>query len=365
MEKQYWLHRISYEAELSYPLLKNGVLTVGWGRISNKTLLTKMKAIDDNHRHDFDALVRDELAQKNIVKPDKFRSYACRSIWIFSRIKAGDVVLVPQFNGTFSLYKVTGEMQPIGDIDLDTLPEKLIDTEGNVIEKKDGLLCPVGSNDPYDLGFFIPVEQIKIKIRRSLASPMLQSRMKVRQTNSNISDLQDAIEKICKLPDGNPLERENFHDAIVGHIQSLTALEKYFIPAEFENLVCIYMKKIGADSVDIPSKNEPGKEDRADADVVAYFETLKVRVYIQVKCHNKDTATNAWAIQQIRKYKEQKDEQGNDEYTSLAWVLSSAGKFSDEAIQQADVYGVRLINGKEFIEMLLDAGIKNIHEAVS
>ena len=131
---------------------------------------------------------------------------------------------------------------------------------------------------------------------------------------------------------------------------------------ELENLVKIYMKKIGADRVDIPAKNERNKEDYADADVIADFDLLKVRVYIQVKKHVGET--NAWAVDQISKYKKQKAKSLDDEYIPLAWALTSA-VFSEEAIQKAGESGVRLINGTEFIGMLLDAGITNIDEALS
>lgn len=76
-------------------------------------------------------------------------------------------------------------------------------------------------------------------------------------------------------------------------------------PDKFEQLVKWYLKQIGASDVYIPSKNEKGKNDGADADVIATFENLKVRlIYVQVKYHK--GCTSDWAIKQISEYKVQK-----------------------------------------------------------
>ena len=131
---------------------------------------------------------------------------------------------------------------------------------------------------------------------------------------------------------------------------------------ELENLVKIYMEKIGADRVDIPSKNDPRKGNHADADVVADFDRLKVRVYVQVKQHVGET--NEHAVEQISNYKKQQADSLDGEYTPLAWALTSA-VFSEKAVQKAGECGVRLINGEEFIRVLLEAGITDIDAAIS
>ena len=56
------------------------------------------------------------------------------------------------------------------------------------------------------------------------------------------------------------------------------------------------MIKLGADKVDIPSKNnkENAVENYADVDVIAIFEKLKHIIYIQAKFHNGKTSD--WAV---------------------------------------------------------------------
>lgn len=78
----------------------------------------------------------------------------------------------------------------------------------------------------------------------------------------------------------------------------------------------------------IAAKNTPGKEGEEDIDVIANFDALKTTYYVQVKFH-----------------------QGTSGNTAL-----------NQAIQAKGVY-VRLINGLEFMEMLLDVGLVNIDEA--
>ena len=40
---KYYLHRISYEREVSYPLLDNGLLSIGWSDFSNREFIDKTR----------------------------------------------------------------------------------------------------------------------------------------------------------------------------------------------------------------------------------------------------------------------------------------------------------------------------------
>lgn len=56
-------------------------------------------------------------------------------------------------------------------------------------------------------------------------------------------------------------------------------------------------------------------------------------------------------------------ENTDKEYNHLNWVISSADNFTDEAISLASEKDIRLINGTEFAEMLIKAGVENIDQA--
>ena len=131
------------------------------------------------------------------------------------------------------------------------------------------------------------------------------------------------------------------------------------------------MKSIGADDVYIPAKNEHGKEDEADADVIAEFEKLGLSILIQAKKHDKGTQTASHAVEQIIKYKEQLEdpnsdlshgyEDKEDKRVNVAWVISSSDDYDDKAKSFAKEKHVRLINGLEFARMLINSGLSDLN----
>lgn len=40
---KYYLHRISHESNISYPLLDNGLLSIGWSDFSNREFLDNVR----------------------------------------------------------------------------------------------------------------------------------------------------------------------------------------------------------------------------------------------------------------------------------------------------------------------------------
>lgn len=116
----------------------------------------------------------------------------------------------------------------------------------------------------------------------------------------------------------------------------------------------------------IAAKNTPGKEGEEDIDVIANFDALKTTYYVQVKFHQ-GTSGNT-ALNQAIQAKETALYQIDDDYASVYWALTSADDFQEGTKRQAKdlqakgVY-VRLINGLEYMEMLLDVGLVNIDEA--
>ena len=147
-----------------------------------------------------------------------------------------------------------------------------------------------------------------------------------------------------------------FHKSLQPQIKQV--FQKYVTPDNFEKVVKWYMEKQGATHVYIPAKNEKGKSEYADADIIAEFEELKLIFYIQAKKHSGESGD--WAVTQISRYKEQMADSDSD-YTYVLWVVSSADDFSGEAKLQAQANNVRLINGDEFYSMILNAGISNMN----
>lgn len=188
--------------------------------------------------------------------------------------------------------------------------------------------------------------------RANFADAKLTSRMKIRQTNCPIDDLKKSIEQsIENYKENRPI---HLHTIIVEKTANivLDTIKTELNPDKFEKLVKTYFETIGANEVTIPAKNERDKE--GDADIVAVFENLKLIIYIQAKFH-KDV-DNEWAINQILDYKTNR-ESIDDGYNKIAWVITSADTFNDEAKKIAAENEIQLIDGIEFSKMLLNAGI--------
>ena len=347
MAGKYYLHRISYEGNVSYSLLKAGYLTLGWSVFSDSDILDAAR--EDGYPN-FDVITK---------KFGENHNRSRWSVWYFAQMNIGDTVVVPLYSGLFSVYEVCDKAKTIAEL------EGVItsfDGEWNKhkIEWKDHKLFDSNDNIAIDLGFFVKVKPIVENVPRKYVSGKLISRMKIRTTSADITDLGELVESGIKAGKENkPITL--YEDVIDSLVECMRAsIMSTLNPDKFEQLVKWYLERCGASSAWIPKKNEPGKKDGADADIVAEFNNLKYIVYVQAKWHSGETSD--WAVYQIDSYKNQKSE-GDSSYTYATWVISSAEKFSEQAVANAEEKGVRLIDGKEFARMLLDIGLLDINDA--
>lgn len=357
----YWLHRISYKWEISKPLFDRGYLTVGWGYMlwasddvvrkvtcnaDRRTINEAMNACHKKYR---------EQGQKGW---DAMSGYATRSLEIFAQFRPDDVIVVPLYGGYFSIVRVKSSPKPVTALPESALEGLPVEIKNNEGEKGLYYTDDRRKGEESDIGFYVEVEEIRRDIQRSYANSALQSRMKIRQTNTNISDLADEVNAVSER--NAPVD---IHDVITDKTSKiiLDAIREHVKPEDVEKLVMWYMRKAGASKVYKPQKPEGKTEEYnyADADVAAEFSSLGVNIYIQVKKH--DGETGSWAVEQIKKYRELQAENFADGDTNILWVLSTAGEFSVEAESLARENSVRLINGIEFAGMLADAGISDIN----
>ena len=341
---KYWLHRISHEWDVSYKLLSEGYLTIGWSNLTLTDIIASMGNTVDT-----------PLFEKVMEEQGYHSSRSRWNLWYFFSFSAGDIVVVPLFSGEFSIYKIIGKAIRITD-----LPgfDSLESDNGSVIKRdSDGFF--IREDGTYvDLGFAIKVEPIREHISRyEYADNALTSRMKIRQTNADISDLKENVQNVI-----NAKGPVNLYAGIIEELSEklLDAISSQLTPDKFELLVKWYFQKLGASKTFRPAKNESGKSEGADADIIAEFDALKIVFYVQAKLH--DNVTSQWAVEQISKYKDQ-HENAVGEYTIIPWVVSSAKEFSSEAVTQAQNNNVRLITGLEFSRMLIDSGITDINKA--
>lgn len=323
----YWLHRISHFARVSYPLINAGYLSIGFSDFSKDDFLEN--AFNGNEQH------------FNNTFQTKW-GYLPRNRWTLWRflneMKRDDIVLVPSW-GTFSVYRIIGEKPVVVKSLIDRLPRQ--DWSGDAIDWEN-----------IDLGFLWKVEPIAKDIPRNLyAGSKLTSRMKVRQTNVRINDLKKEVEKsINAYKEQKPIDlKATIIEKSANSWKE--SIKNELNPDKFEKLVEWYLKRIGADDTQRPAKNHDGKV--GDADVIACFENIKVCIDVQVKFHG--GTTSEWSVDQILDFVNSQND--SDEYHWIPWVITSANSFSEDAELKAKENNVRLICMDEFVRMLMDAGL--------
>ena len=339
----YWLHRISHIAELSYPLLDKGFLTIGFSDFTNTEFIDKVRANNWNY---FNKQFREKWG-----KVPRNR----HNLWRFLHFKKGDLIIIPS-RETFYVCEITDDrpllINETYSDDLKTWGKNKVSTNDTYLISENG--------KAYDLGFARKVKVLYKKISRAqFADAKLTSRMKIRQTNTAINDLKKSIEKsIANYIENKPI---HLHSILVEKTASLVldSIKNELNPDKFERLVKTYFRTIGANEVTIPAKNERDKE--GDADIVAVFENIKLIIYIQAKFHK--GKIDEWGTNQILEYKTNK-ESIDDGYNKIAWVITSADSFNKEAERIATENEIQLINGVEFSKMLLNAGFNRINTAL-
>lgn len=273
------------------------------------------------------------------------------NLWRFlNEMRPGDTVVVP-LPQTFNVYRIADDII----YNNRTIDHNLwIDWNGEKAAlDKDGYPAYADGRQ-IDMGFYRKVEPIAIDIpRNEYAKQALYSRLKIQQTNADISDLKDEVEfALERFAENNPINlRKSFLEESSKKL--LRQMQELLNDTKLEQLVKWYMEQLGADAV-IPSKNETGASE-GDADVIATFNKLNnYTIFIQVKAHR--DYTNEWTVEQIATYKETIKKRGKLPVHQL-WVISTCNDFSEKAKQDAEANDVHLVAGFEFAQMLIDNGI--------
>lgn len=332
----YWLHRISHHAELSYPLLDKGYLTIGFSDFTHQEFIDKVLQDDKNY---FDGQF-----QKKWGKVSRTR----HNLWRFLKFNKGDIIIVPSW-GSFYVCEITDD-KPL--LIAETFSDDLKTWNNNQVNSKDNRLLNE-NGAVIDLGFARKIKVIHEKVsREKYADSKLTSRMKIRYTNASINDLEESIKKsIVNYKAKKPI---HLHSIILDKTANsvLKCIKGELNSDKFEKLLQIYFTSTGANEVTIPAKNEKDKE--GDADIIATFESIKLIIYIQAKFQTGQISE--FGVNQILEYKTDK-ENLEDDYNRIAWVITTADSFNEEAERKAREHEIQLINGLEFSKMLLNVGI--------
>ena len=340
----YWLHRITGgdgALEFAHPLLfTNRYLSIGWSDFSEDDFVKNIRERGADYL--------DEAMQKEGYGLPRNRWNLFRFI---NEMQKDDFVVVPTWK-EFHLFKIADNVV-LSNQSIDA--SLLKNWNGHMAELHEDGHFHNSNGGIIDLGFYRKVTPVILNIpREEYAEQDLYSRMKIWQTNANISDLRESIEKARKsYKEGKPI---NLKEQIIEEAapKLLELIETLIHENKFEYLVEWYLKSLGA-RIYKPSKNECATEE-GDADRIGYFDNIKTAIMVQVKKH--EGTTDDWAVQQIKAYKANHN---YGDYHTQMWVISSCKEYSGNAKNLAEAEGIRLINGIEFAKMILDAGLEGLN----
>lgn len=350
-----WLHRISYEARASRHLLDEGWLTAAFVDFIGRDFAAATRTTS---KEQFDKTFQELWGKTPRTRNNLYR--------FLKEMSVGDWVVVPSV-GSFSIYRIDSDATDILSID-QSLIEKY-SAQGWRLKESDpsrGLHIGEGSRSHVDIGFVRKVSVVRTNIARSaFADAALTSRMKIRLTTADISDLFSSVRQALEAAElGKPL---NIHETLHNNLSAkvLDDIRTKLNPDKFERLLASYFKRLGASDVERPAKN--GKDKVGDVDVMATFDGLRTVYHVQAKFHTNITGDQG--TQQIQDFVESLGQ--SEDYSMIAWVVSTADSFSSGAVAaaqglqgdgKAQRVPVRLIAGPEFAGMLLDAGLATLSE---
>ena len=180
MERNYWIHRISHLAEISYPLLDNNYLSYGFSDFENEGFIEGVRG--ENGWNFMENQFDMEWGERPRTR---------YQLWNFvHEMKAGDWIIVPTY-GEFSICELLDD-EPIMIKDIKDIEIK--NWNGELIARDDAGYLVNSENDRIDLGFARRIKMIQKGISRyDFADSDLTSRLKVRQTNVCINDLKESV----------------------------------------------------------------------------------------------------------------------------------------------------------------------------
>lgn len=275
----------------------------------------------------------EKICKNKIYNCSKLPRYRY-SLWRFLfDYKKGDYILVPSNQQDFHIFRICSNK---------VLTYNSINKTFNLPNK----------NENDDFLYFWEVEPIRVKMKRKyLANQSLTSRMKIRSTLCCINDLKDDITTALKTE-----KRLSVHSNAINDTAELLikSIQSDLDDIKFEKLIKWYFNKTNASYTKILPKNVKGEQ---DADVLAVYDNLKLKIYVQAKKHDKNVNIDE-AYKQISEYKKLQE---IDEYTYLYWIICSATEIGSDKYDTDDI---RIIYGTEFAEMLLDVGLSGIDNAL-
>ena len=220
--RNYWLHRITGGENgkiLSYPLLFDcGILSIGWSFISTSAIAEDIQK-------------RGKIAIKEAyaAEGETWSKNANSLLNFVYNMHEGDVVVVP-LGAYINIYRLVDDIIYTND----NIPSEYIQ-KSHVVHKDDGFVSSDGQF--IDLGFYRKVAIIATNILRSEADTALYKKTKAFQTNFEITEVKDAVERLISIHQGkltykdtnivNDIEIKNYKNIDYLHLKGLKRLNLF------------------------------------------------------------------------------------------------------------------------------------------
>jgi len=284
-------------------------------------------------------------------KKPRYRYYLYR---FFFEFKADDYIVVPS-GGEFHVFQVEND-------EILTYDDEEIVTRFNQIGFSDEVIKELRDKE-HDFKFFRKVKPIRVQIpRKGYATGDLYSKLKYQGTTLEIRD--KASNELKKaLAAGVPFSIYNTSINCLKEklYEALTKIN----PDQFESLIAWYFRKKGADIYDVLPKNYADKVEYEDADVLAVFEDLKLRIFVQAKAYKGECVDLSGAKNQIEEYMKLHVLNKENNYTNVMWIVCLAKSDNEiKDIERIKNANIRVVNGMEFAEMLINTGLQDIDSAL-
>lgn len=348
-KRNYWMHRCTcgeYAWPFAHELLKkHNLISIGWVDFSKNDYPKRLSASWDSFESVF-----------NEVWGERPRNRY--SLWRFFQMKVGDIIVVPMDDGLFRIYEIADNIV-FNNTNIDH--NIMVDWNGDKAFWNDDKGFFVNKNGKdIDIGFYRKVNPLfkdHMDIPRNrYTKAQLYSRMKIRQTNTEINDIkEDVDDAIMRYRNKKPINIKSEYTEQAASIM-LRQMQELSHDQLTEQLVDWYMKELGGET-ELPSKNESSWAE-GDVDIIARFERLNnLAIYVQVKAH--EATSNEEAVLQLERYfKANQDTLQEGAYQM--WVISTCDKFCESAIRRASELGINLIDGPRFARMLVENGVYSL-----
>lgn len=357
-----WMHRCNHYGKAAWEILgydystnvfsdKNCCyISIGCdsGKWSKDTY-NNIKKMKSSEQKDAFEMQFDEL-YKGRKKP-KYRNCLYR---FFFEFRKDNYIVVPS-GGEFHVFRIEND-------EILTYEDEEIAARFNQIGFSDEVIKDIKDKN-YDFKFFRKVKPIRVQIpRKGYATGDLCSKLKYQGTNLEIRDeASNELKKALEADAPFSIYNTSINCLKEKLYEALTKIN----PDQFESLIAWYFRKKGADIYDVLPKNYADKVEYEDADVLAVFEDLKLRIFVQAKAYKGKSVDLSGAKNQLEEYMNYHVLNKENNYTNVMWIVCLAKSDNEiNDIERIKKANIRVVNGTEFAEMLINAGLQDIDSAL-